>query len=183
MSQEAAFQALVDLANKSSKHARALPARVDASPRWSGIGFSLLGRRFVAPLGQISEMLEVPNCTRLPGVQPWVVGLANVRGRLLPLFDMPKFLGGRSDSQKKLNRVLVVDLESYFSGLIVDQAFGMQHFTSEEYEEDAASGDLPEELKSMVKGAYKDAAGNSWSVLNIPSLLENPRFSNAAALA
>lgn len=179
MSQAAAFQTLVDLAEKSRQHAQALPARVDASPRWSGIGFSLLGYRFVAPLGQISEMLEVPFSTSLPGVQSWVVGLANVRGRLLPLFDMPSFFGGKPHGPRKQHRVLVVDLDKFYSGLIVDKAYGMQHFTSEEFIDEME--ELPDAVKSVTEGAYKDAVGNTWAVLHVPSLLEDPRFANVAA--
>lgn len=178
MSQEAAFQALVDLAELSKQHAKALPAQVDASPRWSGIGFSLLGSRFVAPLGQIAEMLEMPQYTKLPGVQPWVVGLANVRGRLLPLFDMPQFFGAKPAAQRKQHRILVVDSNNFYSGLIVDQAFGMQHFTSERYSE-TASG-IPPEVEPLVDGSYTDAGGNTWAVMNIPALLQDARFINAA---
>ncbi len=178
MSQEAAYQALVELAQQSSKNAKALPAQVDALPRWSGVGFSLMGVRFVAPLGQVAEMLELPAITRLPGVQPWVMGLANVRGRLLPLFNMPEFFGGKAESQRKQHKVLVVDKSPHFCGLIVDQAHGMQHFTSEGYSETAEG--IPQGMQSLVKGAYKDAVGNTWMVVNIPALLEDAKFANAA---
>ena len=86
-----AFEALANLAAVSRKNAPGLPAQVDVAPRWSGVGFSCLGYRFVVPMGQVSELLEVPTATRLPGVQSWVVGLSNVRGRLLPLFDLARF--------------------------------------------------------------------------------------------
>lgn len=179
MSQEAAYQALLDLAELSRKSAKALPAQVDASPRWSGIGFSLLGCRFVMPLGQVAEMLELPPYTRLPGVKAWVLGLANVRGRLLPLFDMPRYLGSKATGPRKQHRVLVVDTKPFFCGLIVDQAYGMQHFTSEGYSETVA--DIPAEVQALVKGSYTDAVGNAWAVLHVPALLQDPRFSNAAA--
>ncbi len=178
MSQEAAYQALVDLAALSKQHAKALPAQVDASPRWSGIGFTMLGHRFVASLGQVVEMLEVPVHTRLPGVQPWAVGLANVRGRLLPLVDLPMYLGGKSSTNKKQQRVLVIDINNYLCGLIVDQAHGMQHFTSERFTE--AVDDVPPEVQPVVKGAYLDAVNNPWAVLHIPALLKDVRFANAA---
>lgn len=178
MSQEDAYQALIELAQRSQNNAQALPAQVDALPRWSGIGFSLLGGRFVAPLGQVAEMLELPPFTRLPGVKPWVVGLANVRGRLLPLFNMPEFFGGQASGQRKQHRVLVVDSGKFFCGLIVDQAFGMQHFTSEGYSEQAP--EIPAGTAPLVRGAYTDAVGNSWAVMNIPSLLKDANFANAA---
>lgn len=180
MAENPAFKALSALAQLSQSHAQALPAQVDASPRWSGIGFSLLGCRFVAPLGQISEMLEVPNYTKLPGVQSWVVGLANVRGRLLPLFDMSQYLGGKATSQRKQHRVLVIDSNNFYSGLIVDQAYGMQHFTSEVYSEQLDSA-IPEVVKPLVNGTYEDASGFNWSVLHVPALLDDPHFANVAA--
>ena len=50
----------------------------------------------IAPMGNVVEMLPVPEATPLPGVQPWVAGLANVRGRLLPLFDLEVFFGKKA---------------------------------------------------------------------------------------
>jgi len=178
MSQEVAFNALLELAQLSKTNAQALPAQVDALPRWSGIGFTLLGSRFVAPLGQVAEILELPVTTRLPGVKSWVIGLANVRGRLLPLFNMPAFFGGQPSVQRKQHRVLVVDTQKFFCGLIVDQAFGMQHFTAEEFSE--LSPAVPESMHHVVRGGYADAAGNAWAVMHIPSLLKDAEFSNAA---
>jgi twitching motility protein PilI len=122
---QAAFQALLTLAQRSRAAARGLPAQADIRPHWSGIGFSLMGSYFVAPIGEVSEMLEVPNHTHLPGVQPWVKGVANVRGRLLPLFDLAMFFGDRLGSSRKHRRVLILETETLYSGLIVDQVFGM----------------------------------------------------------
>lgn len=85
---KAPFQALAKLAEQCQESAKGLPQKIESVPRWRGLGFMTLGERFVAPMGQITEMMEVPANTRLPGVQPWVVGLSNVRGRLLPLFDV-----------------------------------------------------------------------------------------------
>lgn len=178
MSQDIAYQALKELAQLSQKNAKALPAQVDALPRWSGIGFSLLGARFVAPLGQVAEILEVPVSTRLPGVKSWVSGLANVRGRLLPLFNMPEFFGGQATGFRKQHRVLVLDSNNFFCGLIVDQAFGMQHFTSERFSEHAP--EVPEAILPIVDGSYTDAMGNTWAVMHLPRLLQDTSFANAA---
>src|SRR5690606_41060605 len=97
----AAFQDLVQLAERSRAAARDLPAQVDIRPHWRAIGFGRMGSHFVAPLGGVSGMLEVPAHTHLPGVQPWVQGVANLRGRLLPLFDMAMFYGSRLAGTRK----------------------------------------------------------------------------------
>lgn len=178
MNPGAGFQALVDLATKVRSNAVPVPVEGDETPRQSGLGFSLLGRRFVVPMGQIVEMLELPPSTRLPGVQSWVIGLANVRGRLLPLFDMAMFFGGASSSIRKQRRALVVDTDHLYSGLVVDQAFGMQHFTNDLYREHVE--DVPDAIAPFVKGGYVDAAGISWALFDMQEVTSFPKFLSAA---
>ncbi len=174
-----AFESLINLAAQSRRSAMGLPAQADMAPRWSGIGFSCMGFRFVVPMGQISELMEVPATTRLPGVHSWVIGLSNVRGRLLPLFDLARFIGGHVNSQKKSHRVLVWESDHLYSGLVVDKAFGMKHFIADTYSEESV--ELPDNLRGYVSGAYKDGSGESWSVFDMSSLAEDPNFINASA--
>lgn len=172
--QQLAYQALVDLSNSSRAAARGLPAQVDIKPHWSGIGFELLGHRYVVSMGEITEMLEVPAFTRMPGVQPWVRGVANVRGRLLPLFDMGLYLGGRLSSQRKQHRVLILETDTLYSGLIVDQVFGMQHFPVDAFRPEI------EDSKELAAGLYAQGAydfeGQQWSVFDTDLLEKDTRF-------
>ncbi len=174
----AAFQALVQLAQRSRAAARGLPAQADIRPQWSGIGFSLMGSLFVAPMGEVSEMLEVPPHTHLPGVQPWVRGVANVRGRLLPLFDMGLFFGDRLIGGRKQRRVLVLETETLYSGLMVDQVFGMQHFPLDEYLEAPGDG-VSAPILPFVTGSYPQGEKH-WSLFRPALLAGYPRFTNAA---
>lgn len=174
---QAAFEALLNLAERSREFARGLPAQTDIRPLWSGIGFSLMGTHFVAPIGEVSEMLEVPNYTHLPGVQPWVRGVANVRGRLLPLFDLAAFFGDRLSTGRKQRRVLILETETLYSGLMVDQVFGMQHFPMDEYSEE--SGAVAESIMPFVTGSYP-SGGQQWLLFRPALLAEDPRFVNAA---
>jgi twitching motility protein PilI len=175
---QAAFQALLQLAQLSRAAARGLPAQTDIRPHWSGIGFSLMGTYYVAPMGEVSEMLEVPSYTHLPGVQPWVKGVANVRGRLLPLFDLAVFFGDRLSSGRKQRRVLVLETETLYSGLMVDQVFGMQHFPLDEYREQAGD-DVAPDILPYITGSYA-LGGHQWSLFRPALLAEDPRFTNAA---
>ena len=177
MSAPAAFQALSNLAQRSRASARGLPAQADIRPQWSGIGFSLMGNRFVAPIGEVSEMLEIPSYTHLPGVQPWVKGVANVRGRLLPIFDLAHFFGDRLSGTRKQRRILVLETESLYTGLMVDQVFGMQHFPMDEYREE--SGDVPDAIQPFINGSYPQD-DLCWSLFRPALLAEDTRFTNAA---
>lgn len=43
--------------------------------RWSGIAFEMMGQYFVAPLGEVAEVIYPPKYTAVPNVQDWVRGL------------------------------------------------------------------------------------------------------------
>ncbi|MYM63665.1 chemotaxis protein CheW [Pseudomaricurvus sp. HS19] len=171
-----AYEALASLALQCRSHARGLPAQVDITPQWSGVAFELLGRRFVAPMGEVSEILEVPHYTRIPGVKPWVRGVANVRGRLLPVCDLASFLHDRIHSSRKQQRVLVLELDDLYSGLMVDRVYGMQHFPVTDYDADY---EVDGAVAAYCDGCYR-VNGVEWAVFNPSRLRLDLNFMQAA---
>lgn len=176
--QVSAYDVLQGLATRSLSHAQQLPSQIDTVEQWSGIGFSLLGLDFVVPMNELAEMLEVPAYTRLPGVHPWVKGVSNVRGRLLPLFDLAAFYSGSLSGHKKHQRLLVVDNQQVYAGLWVDQVFGMQYFDASS-KVDNISVDLPSGLVKAVDGYY-ETDGRQWMVFSSKVLSEDPHFLKVA---
>lgn len=177
MSVEAPFDYLARIVEQYKQLAPQLPAEEDVLDSWMAVGFSLLGQKVLAPMGNIVEMLPVPDSTTLPGVQSWVLGLANVRGRLLPLFDLEGFFGGELSVNKKRHRVLVIEIGDLFAGLIVNEVFGMQAIT-----EDTQMLDVPEQvgyLKPYSEGAF-DKEDETWVVFEPKRLVRDPRFFNAS---
>ena len=178
MSDNAAFQYLLSLSHQVRASSPELPEQKEVQDSWGGIGFSLLGRRFIVPLGEIVEMLNVPETTRLPGTQSWVTGLANVRGRLLPIFDLEAFFGARLSSNRGQHRVLVIELGDLYAGLVVSQVFGMQSIAK-----NAQAMAIDEDLAIMAPysdGAYEHES-LVWSTFSPFKLIRDPRFFNAAA--
>jgi twitching motility protein PilI len=86
------------------------------------------GHRMVSPMMEVAELLTPPSSiTKLPGVKPWVRGVANLRGRLLPLVDLESFFGNPPVKNLR-RRILSVEQSDLYSGLVVSEVFGMQHF-------------------------------------------------------
>lgn len=54
---------------------------------------SLAGDTFAFDLEAVREVLEVESVTRVPKTPPVLVGLANVRGAIVPLLDLRPLLG------------------------------------------------------------------------------------------
>lgn len=171
------FAILADIAARSVSNAQGLPAQLDIKPHWSGIGFMLAGHRFVAPMGEVAEILAPPPYTRLPGVQSWVQGVSNVRGRLLPLIDLESFFGGALGNRRQ-RRVLALELGELYSGLLVSEVFGMQHIPVDCFRDDVPDG--LEALAPFLAGSYH-YNDHVWSVFSPFKLAQNAQFFNAAA--
>jgi len=169
---------LQDIENQSRKNAFEIPHKEESKQFWEGVLFSILGKRFLTALGDVKEILNYPqNISSVPGAQRWVRGVANVRGSLLPIFDLQQFLGGDSISPGRKTRVLVIEHEGLFAGLMVEDVFGMRHFDTElrmdEYNADA-------EISRYISGAY-DVDGALCQILSMHVLAEDNSFQVVAA--
>ncbi|MGE6475515.1 chemotaxis protein CheW [Psychrobacter sp. NPDC078631] len=145
---------------------------------WQGVVFEIGGQRLVAPMGQVSEVLTMPEYTSLPLVKPWMLGIANIRGRLLPLTDLSHFLQVPSRlTQMSQRKVIVIDYDNIFSGLLVDQVLGIEQFTHDQYRPEAIDHDSPFAPYNHGK-FFKN--GQDWYVF-MPSLLaQDTQYSDAA---
>jgi twitching motility protein PilI len=122
-------------------------------------------------------MMPVPDTTKLPGVQSWVVGLSNVRGRLLPLFDLEAFFGGKLSTNRHKQRVLVVEMGDLYAGLIVNEVYGMQAMP-----DDAEAEEVPEKVAHLtpyISGVF-EKDGLTWVAFSPIHLIRDPRFFNAS---
>lgn len=173
------FQQLLAYANRSVAVAPGLPEQKEIVPEWTGIAFELCGVKLAAPMGPVSEILTLPAHTRLPAVQEWVRGVANVRGRLLPLLDMEAFLGGNLARDRKLHRVLTLEMGELYSGLIVSSVRGMQTFPEDVYTDELPDS-VPDVLRPYLLGCYA-FEGEHWAVFSPEKLVQDERFYNVAA--
>ena len=173
------FQLLLETAARARSGTEAAETRLRIEPHWTGVGFSLLGQQLVAPMGEVTEILMLPPLTRLPRVQPWVRGVANVRGRLMPVIGLAAWLGGRPGPNWRSHRALVVDAGEVYCGLVVDEVYGLKHFAADARR--AAPPGLPEALAAFVEGGFAAAEGD-WGVFQAARLVADPRFLDAAQL-
>jgi twitching motility protein PilI len=177
MGDTAPFQLLLEIAARARSGNDAAESRLRVQPHWSGVGFSLMGQRFVAPIGSVTEVLMLPPLTRLPRVAPWLRGVANVRGRLLPVIALANFLGGRPSIDWHAHRALVVENDEFHCALVVDDVHGLQHFTAESFRDLAT--DIEPAMAPFVSGSYSAAEG-AWAVFRPELLTRDPRFLDAA---
>lgn len=145
--------------------------------RWSGIAFEMMGQYFVAPLGEVSEVIYPPKYTPVPNVQGWVKGLANIRGRLLSVSDLAFYLSGQRSQFLPTQKVLCISHNDHYVGLIVDQVLGIQHFNKKGFF--SKNNELEENLQTYCQG-YFQQHNQAWNVFLFSRLLNDTQYMNAS---
>ena len=80
--------------------------------------------RFAAELSAVAEVGRVPALTRIPGAPEWLRGVANWRGRLLPVLDLRSLLGGQAAPLGASARLVVLAVDGVSAGVLVDAVEG-----------------------------------------------------------
>ncbi|ABA56662.1 chemotaxis protein CheW [Nitrosococcus oceani] len=127
------FSILRNIEAQNRQHGAALPQQTAIRQVWTNLGFLLGNQKLAALLTQVYEVFPCPAITRVPGAKPWVVGVANIRGYILPLIDLHAYIYGAPSQRTHRSKVLVVTKEKFLIGLLVEEVFGLKHFLDEEW--------------------------------------------------
>ncbi len=78
---------------------------------------------FGIPIDKVREIVMVPDITPVPDSGPYVLGIINLRGRLLPVIDLALRLALGPGPRERMGRILVVEQDGqHLVGLLVDDA-------------------------------------------------------------
>jgi len=145
---------------------------------WVGIGFRIGEEQFVASREQVREVLMLPDSmTRVPGAKRWLLGIANLRGHLLPLVDLKLLLGSGRRTLRRSTRVLAVNHRESPAGLVVDEVQGFRRFTDQEYTEKTSEPVV--RCERFLAGGYRRGE-QAWPIFNLFEFVESNLFLQAA---
>ncbi|MCP4331288.1 MAG: purine-binding chemotaxis protein CheW [Gammaproteobacteria bacterium] len=173
MSIASPYELLKQLDARCRKNSSGLPVASGIIDDWIGIGFAISDTPLLAKMDDISEILPVPETIRVPGVTPWVVGLANIRGNLMPILDMNGYLYGTPSRVRKESRILIINKQGVVAGLLVDEVYGLRRFKPEEHRQEE-SGDTGS-LGNYLGGIFIDQV-RRWNVFSVEKLTRTEQF-------
>jgi purine-binding chemotaxis protein CheW len=84
------------------------------------VTFSVAGEMFAVPMGPVQEIIRVPDVARLPLAPAALDGLANLRGRVLPIINLRRLFGCEAREHDDATRALVINLGQPL-GFVVDR--------------------------------------------------------------
>lgn len=171
------FDVLAEYERRSLAHAVVLPAREAAPDQYRGVGYRVGKRRLISNFGDVVEIVPLPPMTPVPGAQPWLLGIGNLRGNLFPVVDLKQFLEGERTVLHEGQRVLVMRQPGGDVALTIDELYGQRSFSEAQRTE-------PGELAAGRYEHFIDRAFRSddqdWGVFALSLLARTPEFRQAA---
>ena len=185
-----AAQGFIELLRLADRGKRRKENPFDSTLRWSGVAFSMMGHDFVAPFGDVAEVIYPPSWTAIPHTADWALGITNLRGRLLSLVDLAGFIAEqsgldyRSGATGSHHKVMCLSHPEHFIGVWVDQVFGIEHFDIRSYfgQSHQQVDTLPAALKTYCQGYFVNQ-NKPWSVFMLRDLFNDTRFMNPSRLS
>lgn len=102
--------------------------------------FSLGEEKFAIPVDCVQEVVEIGQVTKVPHAPEYMLGIINLRGRILPLLDTKLKLGLPGTSATKKSRIMVLDLhgrddKNLQLGALVDVAKEVVEFNDKDIQD------------------------------------------------
>lgn len=117
-----------------SERARALALQEEVAVGELGattLTFHLGGSRYSLPAMAVREVQPLGHCTPLPAVPPFVLGLVNVRGRLITALDLRPLLGLPAETPPPTAMLLIVSVADNEIGLVADSVLAVSRHLAE----------------------------------------------------
>jgi purine-binding chemotaxis protein CheW len=167
----------------TSAHAaeRILRARARAlartPPRASAAGamlelleFRLASERYAVESRLVQEVHPLRDLTPLPCTPPFVLGIVNVRGRILPVLDLKKFFDLPERGLTDLHRIILVRGNDLELGLLADVIVGVRNVAA-----DSLQPSLPT-LTGIRADFLKGVSDERLVVLDLDRILLDPKI-------
>jgi len=146
----------------------AAPA-AEAPPAQRACLFALAGARFAVDVRSACEVVVFDEITRFPRAPRHLVGVANLRGTVMPIVDIRALLGLPESSLARSVRTLVVRDGAVQAAVAVDTVLGLEPFESVAPIDSPAAA-LTRGPRPLMSG-WIQWAGETLALLDVPKLL------------
>jgi purine-binding chemotaxis protein CheW len=82
--------------------------------------FDLVPEAYGVDIGTVREIIRVQEITHVPNAPPFVEGVINLRGKVIPVVDLRRRFGMPPVEQTNESRIVVIDIAGEDIGVMVD---------------------------------------------------------------
>ncbi len=123
------------------------------TPKSSFATFRVAEHLCCVEVGEVQEIVPLRGLTPVPLAPEEVLGLMNLRGRILTIIDLARVLKLEDDRTMREGTILVLDTSRGDLGLRVDSTSDVLQLGDEDFEE--TPNTLKGEIRQRIRGAYK----------------------------
>ena len=100
--------------------------------------FELNESKFAVPVEQISQITKFERVFPIPNAPNYILGVINLRGKIISLIDLEKRLNLRSSEAQldETKQILFVDLVFETVGMLIDRVVNLANISTDEISED-----------------------------------------------
>ncbi|RZS57151.1 chemotaxis protein CheW [Sphaerotilus mobilis] len=153
-----------------------------ASQNRQFVTFSVAGEMFAVPMAPVQEIIRVPAVAHLPLAPRTLDGLANLRGRVLPIINLRRLFGCDERANDDATRALVINLGQPL-GFVVDRVASVVTIEAGEIESADAIQSIvsADYLTGVIKRARSDGGHDMLLSIDFERLIDG-QFSGIGAL-
>ncbi|MBD3824910.1 MAG: purine-binding chemotaxis protein CheW [Epsilonproteobacteria bacterium] len=132
------------------------------------VGFIIGDEEYAVPILTIQEIIKPIRWTRVPQVPPYILGVFNLRGSVIPLIDLRTRFGLSPKNHNEETRFIVMKYGDDVAGFVIDRLTMALRINKEDIgpAPDTVAGD-----DSMIDGVGKQA-DRILTILKVNKLLE-----------
>lgn len=120
-------------------------------------------------ISQVQEINDDLTITPVPLAPDYVLGIMNLRGRIVTVIDLSRKLGFRKSEIHRASRIIIVRWQNEYTGLLVDKVTEILAIDSREI------GEPPSNIKGMqgkfFRGVVKKSGKELLAILDLEAIL------------
>lgn len=84
------------------------------------VACAIEGEEYAVDVRSVQEIIRLQEITRVPHASPYISGVINLRGRVIPVMDIRKRFNLPSKKYGETTRIIIIDSNGALVGIIVD---------------------------------------------------------------
>ncbi|WP_291490486.1 chemotaxis protein CheW [Desulfurella sp.] len=117
------------------------------------VGFNLENETYGIDILNVSEIIKPINITFIPNTLDFVLGVINLRGKIIPIVDLNKKFFDKFKDITQDSRIIVVSVEDNTVGFLVDRIKKIYHINNQNIENSPET--VNENIQKYIKGVGK----------------------------
>ncbi|RAO98900.1 chemotaxis protein CheW [Petrotoga sp. 9PW.55.5.1] len=116
------------------------------------LSFKIINQEYALPIENIESVVDMADITPVPNSEYFIVGLINLRGRIVPVIDLARILELNVGEEHTFENILILNINNEEVGMLVDEVENVISIDPNKLEKIQSKKDIySEKVKGVIK--------------------------------